>query len=51
MIDIESATAFATEWIDAWNAGDMERVLAHYADDCVPRAQRQQNLLLECATA
>ena len=33
MIDIESATAFATEWIDAWNAGDMERVLAHYADD------------------
>jgi RNA-directed DNA polymerase len=22
-----------------------------YADDCVPRAQRQQNLLLECATA
>jgi RNA-directed DNA polymerase len=22
-----------------------------YADDCVPRAQRQQNVLLECATA
>ena len=26
---------FANEWIDAWNAGDLERVLAHYADDIV----------------
>jgi len=33
MIDIEWATAFAKEWIDAWNTGDLERVLAHYADD------------------
>jgi ketosteroid isomerase-like protein len=33
MIDIDWAKAFATEWIDAWNAGDLERVLAHYADD------------------
>ncbi|WP_236606432.1 nuclear transport factor 2 family protein [Sandaracinus amylolyticus] len=23
------------EWIDAWNAHDIERILAHWADDCV----------------
>jgi ketosteroid isomerase-like protein len=23
---------FAAEWIDAWNAHDLDRVLAHYAD-------------------
>jgi ketosteroid isomerase-like protein len=27
------AQSFAEEWIDAWNAHDVERVLAHYADD------------------
>jgi len=27
------AQAFAKEWLDAWNAHDLERVLAHYADD------------------
>src|SRR4051812_2740675 len=31
----ESAKAFAGEWIAAWNAHDVERVLAHWADDCV----------------
>ncbi len=25
--------AFAREWIAAWNAGDLDRILAHYADD------------------
>ena len=32
---IESATAraFAVDWIDAWNARDLERVLAHYVED------------------
>ncbi|HOZ45189.1 MAG TPA: nuclear transport factor 2 family protein [Candidatus Hydrogenedentes bacterium] len=25
--------AFAAEWIDAWNAHDLDRILAHYADD------------------
>ena len=33
MIDAERARRFAAEWIDAWNAHDLERVLAHYADD------------------
>ena len=27
--------AFAAEWIEAWNAHDIERVLAHYAYDVV----------------
>ena len=39
MIDAES---FAREWIAAWNARDLDAILAHYADDVVfasPRAQ------------
>lgn len=31
----EHADEFVREWIDAWNARDLERVLAHWADDCV----------------
>lgn len=27
------ARAFAAEWIAAWNAHDLERILAHYTDD------------------
>jgi hypothetical protein len=27
--------AFAGEWIDAWNAHDLERILSHYADEIV----------------
>ena len=27
------ASRFAGEWIAAWNAHDMERILAHYTDD------------------
>jgi len=33
MIDEKFARAFASEWIDAWNAHDLDRVLVHYADD------------------
>jgi hypothetical protein len=29
----EAAEAFAREWIAAWNAGDLERIFAHYAED------------------
>ena len=25
--------AFAHEWIEAWNAHDLDRIVAHYADD------------------
>jgi hypothetical protein len=27
------ADAFAMEWIEAWNAHDLERILSHYEDD------------------
>ena len=33
MITREFAEAFSREWIAAWNAHDIERVLSHYADD------------------
>lgn len=33
MIEIEWARRFAKEWIVAWNDHDLERILAHYADD------------------
>lgn len=31
----QEADAFVHEWIDAWNARDLERVLSHWAEDCV----------------
>jgi hypothetical protein len=30
----EQAQAFAQEWVDAWNSHDLERILAHWRDDC-----------------
>jgi len=27
------AEAFAREWLEAWNSHDLERILAHYAED------------------
>src|SRR5271168_78907 len=33
MIDPEWAKAFAAEWISAWNAADLPRILSHYVDD------------------
>jgi hypothetical protein len=35
MIDAEFARRFADEWIAAWNAHDLERILARYEDDFV----------------
>jgi ketosteroid isomerase-like protein len=32
-MDRDFAKDFAAEWIDAWNAHDLDRVLSHYADD------------------
>lgn len=32
-MDVQFATQFAAEWIAAWNAHDVDRVLAHYAED------------------
>lgn len=33
MITAEQAQHLATEWVAAWNAHDIERVLQHYTDD------------------
>jgi hypothetical protein len=35
MLDREKAHAIARGTIDAWNSHDLERILDHYADDCV----------------
>ncbi|WP_416974016.1 nuclear transport factor 2 family protein [Streptomyces sp. 4F14] len=34
-MDLASAERFAREWAEAWNAHDLERILAHYTDDVV----------------
>lgn len=42
--DATRAQAFAHEWIAAWNAHDLDRILAHYAPDIVflsPVAQQR----------
>lgn len=42
-MDHDGALRFAQDWLDAWNAHDVESVLAHFADDAVfasPVAQR-----------
>jgi hypothetical protein len=33
MIGKEFATRFAVDWMAAWNARDLPRILAHYSDD------------------
>ena len=33
MIETPFAQRFAVEWIAAWNAHDLERILSHYTDD------------------
>lgn len=33
MIDARTAADFAAEWIAAWNARDLPRILSHYDDD------------------
>lgn len=35
MLDRETAHAIARATIDAWNSHDLDRILAHYADDIV----------------
>ena len=33
MISHKQALTFANEWVEAWNAHDLPRVLEHYTDD------------------
>ena len=32
MISHEQADRFATEWVDAWNAHDLDAIVAHYSE-------------------
>ena len=32
-MDKETAISFADEWVSAWNAHDLDRILSHYEDD------------------
>jgi hypothetical protein len=34
MLTQTSAEKFASEWIQAWNVHDLDRILSHYAADC-----------------
>ena len=41
------AREFASEWIEAWNSHDLDRIMSHYADDVVltsPIAAKLLNL-------
>jgi len=33
MIELQQAQAIATQWIEAWNAHDLEEILTHYAEE------------------
>jgi hypothetical protein len=33
MITEEQATSFANDWIDSWNAHDLDRIMSHYDQD------------------
>ena len=33
MIERAWAEEFARDWVESWNSHDLERMLAHYADD------------------
>jgi hypothetical protein len=35
MLTTDRAAHFAAEWIAAWNSHDLDRILAHWVDDCV----------------
>jgi hypothetical protein len=44
MIDRPQALAVAQEWLDAWNAHDPQRVVAHFTDDVVVRSPVAEQL-------
>jgi len=42
-MDEDFAQQFAAEWLDAWNAHDLDAILGHFSDDVIftsPLAQR-----------
>ena len=35
MITKEFAASFARDWVDTWNAHDLEKILSHYSEDFI----------------
>ena len=44
-MNLAQAQRFAAEWVAAWNAHDVDAVLAHYADDFTMTTPMIKNLL------
>jgi len=44
-MDLDDAYRFAGDWVDAWNAHDLDRVIALFADDVVFRSPVAARLL------
>jgi ketosteroid isomerase-like protein len=47
MLSQDEAERFATEWYAAWNARDLDRVMAHWAEDAVFTSPLAAQLLPE----
>ena len=43
--DIAAARAFAEDWVAAWNSHDLDRILAHYAEDVEFRSRKASRLV------
>jgi hypothetical protein len=47
MITREFAENFSSDWVDSWNARDLERILAHYHDDFVMSSPKIASIVNE----
>lgn len=47
MIDRPFAERFAQEWIEVWNAHDLDAILSHYAEDVVFHSPRISQVMGE----
>ncbi len=49
MPGVDALATLATRWIEAWNASDLERILALYAEDCEMASPNIARLGLDAA--
>jgi len=47
MMTKEQAADFASDWVDAWNSHDLDRILFHYSDDFEMSSSRITQLMGE----
>lgn len=47
MITKEQAADFASDWVEAWNTHDLDRILSHYSDDFEMSSPRITQLMGE----